>query len=54
MRGFLDTTLGFKCLLLSGAELEAAAATLAAADALVEDPQAWAFVGVFLVSGCRV
>lgn len=53
MRAFLDITLGFKRLLLSGAELEAAATTLAAADALVADPQAWAFVGVFLASGSR-
>lgn len=51
MRAFLDITLGFKRLLLSGAELEAAADTLAAADALVDDPQAWALVGVFLASG---
>jgi len=39
--------------LLSGAELDAASSTLAAADALVDAPQAWAFVGVFLASGCR-
>jgi len=53
MRAFLDITLGFKRLLLSGEELEAASSTLAAADALVAAPQAWAFVGVFLASGCR-
>lgn len=51
MRAFLDITLGFKRLLLSGSELEAAAETLAAAEALVDDPQAWALVGVFLASG---
>jgi len=53
MRAFLDITLGFKRLLLSGAELDAASSTLSTADALVEDPKAWAFVGVFLASGCR-
>ncbi|WP_438982522.1 class I SAM-dependent methyltransferase [Vulcanococcus sp.] len=53
MRAFLDITLGFKRLLLAGDELDAAASTLAAADALVDDPQSWAFVGVFLASGCR-
>lgn len=52
MRAFLDITLGFKRLLLSGTELDAASSTLATADALVEDPKAWAFVGVFLASGC--
>jgi hypothetical protein len=34
-----------------GRLLEAAAETLAAAEALVDDPQAWALVGVFLASG---
>lgn len=53
MRAFLDITLRFKHLLLSGADLEAAQATLAAADTLVDDPHAWAFVGVFLASGGR-
>lgn len=53
MRAFLDITLGFKRLLLEGEELEAARATLEAADALVDDPRAWAFVGVFLARGVR-
>ena len=53
MRAFLDITLGFKRLLLSGAELDAASSTLATADDLVEDPKAWACVGVVLASGCR-
>ena len=53
MRAFLDITLGFKRLLLEGEELEAACATLDAADALVDDPSAWAFVGVFIARGVR-
>ena len=53
MKAFLDITLGFKRLLLEGGELEAAQETLAAADALLEDPKAWALVGVFLARGCR-
>lgn len=53
MRAFLDITLGFKRLLLEGEELESARATLEAADALVDDPRAWAFVGVFLARGVR-
>jgi len=51
MRAFLDITLGFKRLLLEGDDLESARHTLAAADALVDDPGAWAFVGVFLARG---
>ena len=53
MKAFLDITLGFKRLLLEGGELEAAQETLAAAGALLEDPKAWALVGVFLARGCR-
>ena len=53
MKAFLDITLGFKRLLLEGGELEAAQETLSAADALLEDPNAWALVGVFLARGCR-
>lgn len=53
MRAFLDITLGFKRLLLEGEELNAARATLDAADALVDDPRAWAFVGVFIARGVR-
>ena len=49
----LDITLGFKRLLLEGEELPAARATLDAADALVDDPRAWAFVGVFIARGVR-
>ena len=36
-----------------GEQLEAACATLDAADALVDDPSAWAFVGVFIARGVR-
>jgi len=51
MRAFLDITLGFKRLLLSGEELNQASATLSEAEALIDDPQAWALVGVFLATG---
>ena len=51
MRAFLDITLGFKRLLLQGDELEAALRTLADADALIDAPDAWALVGVFLATG---
>ena len=53
MRAFLDITLGFKRLLLEGADLESAQHALAQADALVDNPDAWAFVGVFLARGVR-
>lgn len=51
MRAFLEITLGFKRLLLQGDELEAALTTLAQADALIDTPDAWALVGVFLATG---
>ena len=51
MRAFLEITLGFKRLLLQGDELESALTTLAEADALIDTPDAWALVGVFLATG---
>ena len=51
MRTFLDITLGFKRLLLSGEELDQASAILADAEVLINDPKAWALVGVFLATG---
>ena len=51
MRTFLDITLGFKRLLLSGEELDKASASLAEVEVLINDPKAWALVGVFLATG---
>ena len=51
MRTFLDITLGFKRLLLSGEELDQASASLAEVEVLINDPKAWALVGVFLATG---
>ena len=51
MRAFLDITLGFKRLLLQGKQLQAAEQVLEAAEALVDNPRAWAFVGVFFACG---
>ena len=51
MRAFLEITLGFKRLLLQGDELEAAQRTLADSNALIDAPDAWGLVGVFLATG---
>ncbi len=53
MRAFLDITLAFKPLLLEGQELEEATRVLEAVEALVDDPDAWAFVGIFMARGFR-
>lgn len=53
MRDFLEITLAFKPALLEGEEREEATRVLQAAEALVEDPDAWAFVGIFMARGFR-
>ena len=51
MRAFLEITMGFKRLLLSDEELDLASVTLSEAEALIDDPKAWALVGVFFATG---